>query len=248
MDKLVQVFSYHDAQVRTANLFGQPAFCAKDVCDILEIQNGRDAVGRLDEDEKGVVLTDTLGGGQPMTYVTEAGLYALILSSRKPEAREFRRWVTHEVLPQIRKTGSYSIQPALPSHLETAKALVAALEQIEADKDKVLFYDSVAEARGLHDMGATAKLLGWGRNKLFARLRDMHILASDNEPMQQYIKQGHFIVRERLVPMGKAGEVVKAQTFVTPKGLEWLHKVAPAPQKHGFPGLMEHGETAGGAR
>lgn len=83
---------------------GEPWFVAADVCRALEIKNGRDAVAKLDDDEKGVGLTDTPGGAQEMTIVNEPGLYTLVLGSRKPEAKAFKRWITHEVIPSIRKT------------------------------------------------------------------------------------------------------------------------------------------------
>lgn len=86
-------------------LEGEPWFVAADVCRALGIGNSRDATARLDDDEKGVVSTDTLGGKQELTIVNEPGLYALVLSSRKPEAKAFKRWITHEVIPSIRKTG-----------------------------------------------------------------------------------------------------------------------------------------------
>lgn len=90
---------------------------AKDVCDILELSNSRDAITRLDEDEKGVASIYNLGGYQQVTIVNEPGLYTLILGSRKPEARLFKRWITHEVIPQIRKTGGYSVQPKSQTQL-----------------------------------------------------------------------------------------------------------------------------------
>lgn len=84
----------------------QPWFVAKDVCDILEMGNPRSSLALLDEDEKGVHSMDTPGGKQEMTIISEPGLYSLILRSRKPEAKAFKRWVTHEVIPSIRKTGA----------------------------------------------------------------------------------------------------------------------------------------------
>jgi len=114
MEKALQVFNYKGNDVRTTTIDGEPWFLAADVCRALEINNPGDAVGRLDEDEKGIALTDTPGGMQKMIHVNEPGLYALTLTSRKPKARDFRRWVTHEVLPQIRKTGSY-MQPKSPT-------------------------------------------------------------------------------------------------------------------------------------
>lgn len=86
----------------------EPWFVAKDVCDILEISKYRDAVSRLDDDEVGSVLVDTLGGKQEMGAINESGLYSIIMKSRKTEAKKFKKWITHEVIPSIRKTGSYS--------------------------------------------------------------------------------------------------------------------------------------------
>ena len=97
-------------KVRVVIIEGQSWFVAKDICKSLEIKNSRDVLNRLDDDEKGVVLTDTPGGQQNMSAVNEYGLYNLILGSRKPEAKQFKRWITHEVLPEIRKTGFYSIR------------------------------------------------------------------------------------------------------------------------------------------
>jgi prophage antirepressor-like protein len=88
---------------------GLPWFVARDVCDALGIANHSHAVSRLDEDEKGVANSDTLGGTQQVTTVNEAGLYSLTLTSRKPEAKRFKRWITHEVLPALRRTGRYSM-------------------------------------------------------------------------------------------------------------------------------------------
>jgi len=95
--------------VRTMLRDGEPWFVAKDVCDVLGIANSRDAVARLDEDEKGVGISDTLGGKQEVSIVNEFGLHQLILRSNKPEAKQFKRWITHEVLPALRKQGYYSM-------------------------------------------------------------------------------------------------------------------------------------------
>ena len=106
----LQIFNYQNAQVRTVAIDGDPWFVANDVCEILELGNPRTSLAKLDEDEKGVHIMDTLGGPQEMTVINEPGLYALVLKSRKKEAKAFKRWITHEVLPSIRKTGSYSVQ------------------------------------------------------------------------------------------------------------------------------------------
>ena len=104
----VTVFQYGDTvEVRVAGTAESPLFVASDVCRVLELGNVSMAVSPLDEDEKGISNVDTLKGSQKMCVVTESGLYSLIFRSRKPEAKKFRRWVTGEVLPSLRKTGGY---------------------------------------------------------------------------------------------------------------------------------------------
>lgn len=124
----MQVFNYEGNEVRTIMKDNEPWWVLADVCRVLDIQNNRNAARRLDDDEKGVHLMDTLGGGQKMTIINESGLYKVILRSDKPEAKKFTRWVTHEVLPTIRKTGSYS-QPgaAQPFTMEQMAQFAAAV-------------------------------------------------------------------------------------------------------------------------
>src|SRR5271165_6948820 len=101
-------FRFDESLVRTVVKDGEAWFVAKDVCEILGIANPRDAIADFDDDEKGVVTTDTLGGPQNLSAINESGLYNLIFTSRKPEAKRFRKWVTSEVLPAIGRTGRYS--------------------------------------------------------------------------------------------------------------------------------------------
>lgn len=120
----VQPFYFDGHEVRTIlDERGEPLFVVKDVCAVLEIEKHRDAVSRLDDDERGSVVVDTLGGRQEMTAVTESGLYSLIFTSRKPEARAFRKWVTGTVLPAIRKTGRFEARPEasreIPAYVRT---------------------------------------------------------------------------------------------------------------------------------
>lgn len=126
----LRAFSFQErvAQVRTLiDTKGEPWFVAKDVCDILEISNSRDAISRLDDDEKGVAQTDTLGGLQDVNIINESGLYGLIFRSDKPQAKAFRKWVTSEVLPAIRKFGRYGFDrgQAIPENPEQRLALLA---------------------------------------------------------------------------------------------------------------------------
>lgn len=119
----IQVFSNDSfGEIRTVQQGEDILFVAADVCRALEIKNARDAINRLEDDEKGVVLTDTLGGKQKVNAVNEYGLYNLVLSSRKPEAKAFKRWITHEVLPSIRKTGSYSKPTKQPTAIQQQRA------------------------------------------------------------------------------------------------------------------------------
>lgn len=120
-------------QVRIVPVDGELMFVAKDVCDCLEITKHRDAISRLDSDERGSVKLDTPGGKQDVAAINEYGLYNLVLSSRKPEAKEFKRWITHDVIPSIRKTGSYSL--AVPKSLpEALRAYANEVESHNATK------------------------------------------------------------------------------------------------------------------
>lgn len=207
----------NDMQVFTNNMFGQvrvvqrdgePWFVAADVCKALEIGNSRQAIVRLDDDEKGVISTDTLGGQQQANIVNEPGLYTLVLGSRKPEARLFKRWITHEVIPSIRKSGGYIAgQETLSDDELMARALLVAqntiklreeriktlehsntaLEaKVEADAPKVLFADSVAASSQSILIGELAKILRQngidiGQNRLFERLRKEGYLGTYGE-------------------------------------------------------------------
>lgn len=104
-------FKFEAHVVRTVVRDGEPWFVAADVCDVLDIKNPSDALTRLDDDERALVSIEGIPGGQSVNLVNEFGLYSLILGSRKPEAKRFKRWVTHEVLPAIRKTGRYEAPP-----------------------------------------------------------------------------------------------------------------------------------------
>jgi len=137
-------------QIRTVLRGDEPWFVAADVCRALEVNNSRDAVARLDGDEKtAVVLTDTSSNGviqkRAMTLVSESGLYSLVLGSRKPEARLFKRWITHEVLPSIRKHGIYTIDQLL----DNPDLLIASLQKLKAERERANHAEELAAAQGL---------------------------------------------------------------------------------------------------
>ena len=126
MENGIQVFENSGlGSVRVVMHNGEPWFVANDVCDCLELTNTAQTISYLDDDEKGVTTNYTPGGKQEMSMISEAGLYSLILRSRKPEAKAFKRWVTHDILPSIRKTGSYSA-PSAP-----AKAEISVQSEVE---------------------------------------------------------------------------------------------------------------------
>jgi|GEM_PF-1742583 len=132
MNEVVKVFENH--KVRIIERYGEPWFVAKDICEVLEIRNNRAAISSLAEDEKDdVAITDTIGRNQETTIISEPGLYRLIFKSRKKEAESFKRWVCHDVLPSIRKTGAYNSDI---SHLEAKIDALMSLISKEPEKIK----------------------------------------------------------------------------------------------------------------
>ena len=225
-------------KVRTMEINGEPYFVGREVAMILGYKNPLDALTKhVEEEDKGVANCDTLGGTQKMTVINESGLYSLILSSKLPKAKEFKRWVTSEVLPSIRKHGAYAVDEllndpefaiktftALKEERERSKRLS---EQIEADKPKVIFADSVSAAKSSILIGDLAKLLkqngiNIGQNRLFEWLRQKGYLikggSSKNMPTQKAAEMGLFEVKVSTVnnPDGSIRET--KTTKVTGKG------------------------------
>ena len=230
----LQVFKNEEfGEIRTVEQGGDTWFIANDVCRALELDNSRQALSRLDEDEKDVTLNDTLGGMQTMAIINESGLYSLVLSSRKPEAKAFKRWITHEVLPAIRRTGSYSNQPTggkllAMAVLEAQKLLEAKDEEIARMKPKEIFADSVASSHSTILIGELAKILkanGFetGQKRLFETLRQDGFLikrkGSDyNMPTQKAMELGLFEIKETVINNPDGSIRVSKTTKVTGKG------------------------------
>lgn len=155
------VFDFEEKPVRTVDRNGEVWFVASDVCSALTIGNSRDAISRLDDDEKGVGITDTLGGRQEVTIINESGLYSLTFSSRKDEAKRFRKWVTSEVLPAIRKTGGYNQAqhvPRLSTLSRTSVSLINALKKETNPAARRLLHEQLALTCRM--MGIQAPALG----------------------------------------------------------------------------------------
>ena len=242
----LQVFSYEENEVRTVKKGSDILWILKDVCGILGIEKYRDAAARLDDDEREPVLVDTLGGRQEMIAVTESGLYSIILLSRKPEAKKFKRWVTHEVLPTIRKHGAY-VTPAKLEELMNdpdswIKVLTALKEeraakerlQLEAteNKPKVIFADAVSVSEGTILIGELAKILKGngieiGQNRLFEKLRrDGYLIKRKgtdyNAPTQKAMDLGLFRVKETAITHSDGHVTISKTTKVTGKGQQYF--------------------------
>lgn len=186
-------------KVRVVGHDGDPWFVAKDVCECLELGNPRSSLALLDEDEKGVHSVDTPGGKQEMTIVSEPGLYSLILRSRKPEAKAFKRWVTHDILPSIRKTGGYGVAALPQTYIEALEALVEsekakqkAIETIEYQKPLVQIAETRIDKKGCFSLTDINKSLGlkrglitnWAKSKGYIHQR----LCEVNKAGEKYFK------------------------------------------------------------
>ncbi|MEV7798601.1 BRO family protein [Microbacterium foliorum] len=180
------MFQDADQQVRTFEIDGEPWFVLADICAVLDVANPRNVAARLDEDEKGVRPLDTPGGTQSVTIVNESGMYQVVLRSDKPEAKQFRWWVTHEVLPSIRHTGAYVVETPeqlMSRALVTAQGIISAKDQqITALAPRAEAWDELASAEGDYSVADSAKILAragvkTGPQRLFdqlARIRWVH--------------------------------------------------------------------------
>ena len=134
--KNIELFKFNNNEVRVVTQDGEPWFVANDVANVLSLGNPRSSLALLDDDEKGVRTVDTPGGDQNLTVVNEAGLYSLILRSRKPEAKQFKRWITHEVLPAIRKHGGYLTNQKIEEALLNPDTLIQLATNLKQEQEK----------------------------------------------------------------------------------------------------------------
>lgn len=216
-------------RVRTTVIDGEPWFVAVDVCHALDIGNPSDALNRLDDDERTLVSIEGASNGKP---VNEPGLYSLVLGSRKPEAKAFKRWITHEVIPAIRKTGGYHV-PQSPAE-QMAQGLLAA-QKLLAEKDKrieemrpkEIFADAVTASKTSILVGGLAKLIKQqgidiGQKRLFAWMRENGFLIKSgtekNMPTQRAMDMKLFEVKEGSFVDGNGVNRITRTTKVTGKG------------------------------
>lgn len=243
----LQVFAYEGNEVRTVRKGGEPWWVLKDVCGILEIGNNRMVSDRLDEDDKDEVsITDAIGRQQNTTIISESGLYNVILLSRKPEAKRFKRWVTQEVLPAIRKHGAYVTPAKLEEMMNDPDAWIkvltalkeerAAKERLQLqtaeDRPKVVFADAVSVSDGTILIGELAKILKGngvdiGQNRLFEKLRKDGFLirrrgTDYNAPTQRAMELGLLRVKETAITHSDGHVTISKTTKVTGKGQQYF--------------------------
>lgn len=241
----LQIFSNQEfGTIRTTEINGEPFFVGKDVAEVLGYSNSRKALAdHVDPEDKtdGVTIRDSIGRDQNPVFINESGVYALVFGSQLPKAKEFKHWVTSEVLPTIRKHGAYAtpatiesiianpdngirLLQALKEEQEKRKALEAQNEEM---KPKALFADAVSASKTSILIGDLAKLLKQngidiGQKRLFAWLRDNGYLikggSSKNMPTQRAMDMGLFVVKEGSYVNGEGVNVTTKTTKVTGKG------------------------------
>ena len=237
MEQIIKIFENEKfGRIRTITKDGEPWFVIADVCRALEIRNSRMVAGRLDRDELMSVKLTSGGQRREMTVINESGLYAVIIRSDKPQAQSFRKWLTSEVIPTIRRTGGYVsneemfIENYLPFLDEPYRdlfrlqmtAIEKLNERIRHDKPLVEFANQVSNTDNLIDMNAMAKLaraenIPVGRNKLYGWLKGKGVLMANNLPYQAFIDRGYFSVKESVFETTTMTKTYQ-QTFVTGKG------------------------------
>ena len=233
-------------KVRTIQKNSEILFVAADVCKALSISKYRDAVSRLEADERESVQVDTLGGNQKMTAVNEYGLYSLVLTSRKPEAKTFKRWITHEVIPAIRKHGGYLTNDKIEEVLtdpDTIIKLATSLKQERAKREeaekqlkeaepKVIFADAVSASDNTILIGELAKIIKQngceiGQKRMFEWMRNNGYLIKQkgedyNLPTQRAMKMGLFRIKKTAITHSDGHVTVSRTVKVTGKGQQYF--------------------------
>ena len=222
-NKLVTFENAAFGKIRTLTIDGEPWFVAADVCKALELGNPSMTVERLDADEKGISSIDTLGGKQRMAIINEPGLYSVILCSRKPEAKAFKRWITHEVIPAIRKYGGYMTKSLLEQVLENpnliyefARRMLAKQQknerlkqELDRAKPKADYYDAFIHPESCTNIRATAKELKVPEKMFTAFLiRKRYLYRAPSGSLMPYAKaadDGLFFVKDYIAVNGHQG-------------------------------------------
>ncbi|WP_267379336.1 phage antirepressor [Bacillus sp. GM_Baccil_2] len=240
----LQVFNNEEfGRVRTVVKGEDVWFVAKDVCDVLEIVNTTRSLSRLDDDElHSMKVTDSLGRPQDTNVINESGLYSLIMTSRKPQAKAFKKWVTSEVLPSIRKHGAYMTDQVLEQAVtnpdfaiglltklkEEKEKLAAAQEQIVQQKPLVVFAEACMQSEQTLKVSEVAKLatkqgVKIGQRQLFAKLREWELMFKrSTEPTQPAVEKGYFEIAQGVKQKPNGEAFTWTTTYVTPKGQAYI--------------------------
>lgn len=245
MASKLQLFQFESQQVRTLEIKNEPWFIGKDVAEILGYKKPENAIANhVDNEDKTTTLIQGTGSNykSKSVVINESGLYSLILSSKMPNAKKFKHWVTHEVLPTIRKHGAYMTDEKAFNVIHNKSGLADLLQQaadqlkqkdiqINQMKPKALFADAVATSKSDILIGQLAKILrqnGYetGQNRLFKWLREHHYLCSKgvryNQPTQKAMELGLFKVKERTVNNPDGSSRITVTTKVTGKGQQYF--------------------------
>ncbi|MEY8441845.1 phage antirepressor KilAC domain-containing protein [Lactobacillaceae bacterium 24-114] len=241
-----QLFNFHGQQVHTVTIDDEPYFVGKDITDILGYSNNRDALSKhVDLEDRGVAKCDTPGGKQNLQVVNESGLYSLILGSKLPQAKEFKHWVTSEVIPAIRKHGAYMTPQTIEKALLNPDTIINLATQLKEEqqhrkqlqqenavmKPKALFADAVTTSSSAILVGQLAKILkqngvNIGQNRLFAWLRDNSYLgkrgSNRNVPTQYAMERDLFKTKETAVTHADGHATIQITTKVTGKGQQYF--------------------------
>lgn len=238
----LQNFNFSGQNVRIITINDEPWFVGKDVADILGYSNSRKALSdHVDDEDKGVTKSDTLGGSQNITIINESGLYSLILKSKKPEAKQFKRWVTSEVLPTIRKHGAYMTDSKLEEALLNPDTLINLATQHKQEREekaqlralnstlavenqimqpKAQYFDDLVERNLLTNFRDTAKMLKIKQNQFINWLLENKYIYRDKKsklmPYAQY-NETLFEIKES---KGATSAWKGSQTLITPTGRE----------------------------
>jgi len=233
----LQTFNFDRIPVRTVVDEHGEWFCGRDVAEALGYKRTADAIA---QHVRGSVIyrpiLDSLGREQQAKFITEPDVMRLIVSSKLPAAQRFERWVFEEVLPQIRRTGSYNANQFSPADLTRAEILRIALNAEEERlaleaKNKELepkadAYDTFIDATGKYNVGTVAKMLGMGQNKLFKELRNRGVFiakgANSNTPYQKYMQ--HFEVKAYTFERSNGEQVIRYTTYVQPSGVDFIRR------------------------
>lgn len=250
MNNEIQRFEFKGESLRAlTNMAGEPWFVLKDCMSILDLGNPTETVKMFDDDEFSTTeVIDSIGRRQQAYIISEPGLYRLVMRSRKPEAKEFQRWVTHEVLPQIRKTGGYIPTTDVDDDMTIlAKAVMIGQRTMEAQKQRIAaqeshikelepkarFADAVAASDGTCLIGELAKMLRQngldiGQNRLFEILRQDGYLgktgSNRNVPTQKAMDLGLFRIKETAITHSDGHVTINRTTKVTGKGQTYFIK------------------------